>query len=185
MSRVVRTLSAVLFSLSICVPPPIQAQSESKAPAQQAPVDPTAAPQPQKLDKEQKKKLKKTLKELDTPYKQWLNEDVIYIISPEERQSFLQLATNEEREQFIEQFWLRRSANPDLPDNDFKEEHYRRIAYANEHYASGIPGWKTDRGRMYIMWGPPDEIEAHPTHPCIRDEASQAESVESAGRQRS
>ncbi len=107
----------------------------------------------QKLDKEQKKKLKKTLKELDTPYKQWLNEDVIYIISPEERQAFLQLATNEEREQFIEQFWLRRSANPDLPDNDFKEEHYRRIAYANEHFASGIPGWKTDRGRMYIMWG--------------------------------
>src|SRR3984957_18267134 len=130
MSRVVRTLSAVLFSLSICVPPPIQAQGEkSQAPATQAPVDPTAAPPPlQKLDKEQKKKLKKTLKELDTPYKQWLNEDVIYIISPEERQAFLQLATNEEREQFIEQFWLRRSANPDLPDNDFKEEHYRRIA---------------------------------------------------------
>ena len=163
MVRVVRTLSAVLFSLSICVPPPIQAQGESQAPAAQAPVDPTAAPKPQKLDKEARKKLKKTLKELDTPYKQWLNEDVIYIISPEERQSFLQLATNEEREQFIEQFWLRRSANPDLPDNDFKEEHYRRIAYANEHFASGIPGWKTDRGRMYIMWGPPDEIEAHPT----------------------
>jgi GWxTD domain-containing protein len=129
----------------------------------QAPPDPAAAPAPQKLDKEQKKKLKKTLKELDTPYKQWLNEDVVYIISPEERQSFLQLATNEEREQFIEQFWLRRSATPDLPDNDFKEEHYRRIAYTNEHFASGIPGWKTDRGRMYIMWGPPDEIEAHPT----------------------
>src|SRR5580692_7084944 len=163
MSRVVRTLSAVLFSLSICVPPPIHAQGESQAPAAPAPADPSAAPKPQKLDKEQRKKLKKTLKELDTPYKQWLNEDVIYIISPEERQAFLQLATNEEREQFIEQFWLRRSTNPDLPDNDFKEEHYRRIAYANEHFASGIPGWKTDRGRMYIMWGAPDEIEAHPT----------------------
>ena len=164
MFRVVRTLSAVLFSLSICVPPPIQAQGESQAPATQAPVDPAAAPPPlKKLDKEQKRKLKKTLKELDTPYKQWLNEDVIYIISPEERQAFLQLATNEEREQFIEQFWLRRSANPDLPDNDFKEEHYRRIAYANEHFASGIPGWKTDRGRMYIMWGPADEVESHPT----------------------
>ncbi len=125
--------------------------------------DPNAAPAPQKLDKEQKRKLKKTLKELDTPYKQWLNEDVIYIISPEERQAFLQLATNEEREQFIEQFWLRRSSNPDLPDNDFKEEHYRRIAYANEHFASGIPGWKTDRGRMYIMWGPADEVESHPS----------------------
>jgi GWxTD domain-containing protein len=125
--------------------------------------DPNPPPAPQKLDKEQKRKMKKTLKELDTPYKQWLNEDVIYIISPEERQAFLQLDTNEEREQFIEQFWLRRSSNPDLPDNDFKEEHYRRIAYTNEHFASGIPGWKTDRGRMYIMWGPADEVESHPS----------------------
>jgi len=125
--------------------------------------DPNVPPAPQKLDKERKRKMKKTLKELDTQYKQWLNEDVIYIISPEERQAFLQLDTNEEREQFIEQFWLRRSSNPDLPDNDFKEEHYRRIAYANEHFASGIPGWKADRGRMYIMWGPADEVESHPT----------------------
>ena len=107
--------------------------------------------------------MKKTLKELDTPYKTWLNEDVVYIISPDERTAFLQLETNEEREQFIEAFWLRRSSNPDLPDNDFKEEHYRRIAYANEHFASGIPGWKTDRGRIYIIWGKPDEIESHPT----------------------
>jgi GWxTD domain-containing protein len=155
MSRVVRTVVASLFSLVITVPP-IPAQEQQQA-------DPAAAPAPQKLDKEQKRKLKKTLKELDTPYKQWLNEDVVYIISPEERTAFLQLETNEEREQFIEQFWLRRSTNPDLPDNDFKEEHYRRIAYTNEHFASGIPGWKTDRGRMYIMWGPPDEIESHPT----------------------
>jgi len=107
--------------------------------------------------------MKKTLKELDGPYKTWLNEDVVYIISPDERTSFLQLGSNEEREQFIEAFWLRRSSNPDLPDNDFKEEHYRRIAYANEHFASGIPGWKTDRGRIYIIWGKPDEIESHPT----------------------
>src|SRR6202521_5829013 len=153
MPRVVRTLFVSIFSLAITIPP---------ASAQQA-QDPTAAPVPQKLDKEQKRKIKKTLKELDTPYKQWLSEDVVYIISPEERQAFLQLETNEEREQFIEQFWLRRSSNPDLPDNDFKEEHYRRIAYTNEHYASGIPGWKTDRGRMYIMWGPADEVESHPT----------------------
>jgi GWxTD domain-containing protein len=159
MSRVIRTLVASLFSLSIAIPP-IHANPRPQGEAKQT-QEPTGAPQ--KLDKEQRKKLKKTLKELDTPYKQWLNEDVIYIISPAERQSFLQLETNEEREQFIEQFWLRRSATPDLPDNDFKEEHYRRIAYANEHYASGIPGWKTDRGRMYIMWGPPDEIESHPT----------------------
>jgi len=155
MSRVVRTVVASLFSLAISIPPVHAQQPQAQ--------DPTAAPVPQKLDKEQRKKLKKTLKELDTPYKQWLSEDVIYIISPEERTAFLQLETNEEREQFIEQFWLRRSSNPDLPENDFKEEHYRRIAYANEHFASGVPGWKTDRGRMYIMWGPADEVESHPT----------------------
>jgi GWxTD domain-containing protein len=117
----------------------------------------------QKLTKEQKQKLKKTLKELDNSYKTWLSEDVTYIITPAERTAFLRLETNEEREQFIESFWLRRSSNPDLPDNDFKEEHYRRIAYANEHFASGKPGWMTDRGRIYIIWGKPDEIESHPT----------------------
>ena len=153
MLRLARATALSFLSLAIFAP---------LLPAQDA-QDPKAAPAPQKLDKQQKRKLKKSLKELDTPYKQWLNEDVVYIIAPEERQSFLQLETNEEREQFIEQFWLRRSSNPDLPDNDFKEEHYRRIAYTNEHFASGIPGWKTDRGRMYIMWGAADEVESHPT----------------------
>src|SRR3981081_2606892 len=153
MSRVVRTLFAFIFSIAIAV---------STISAQQA-QDPGATPAPPKTDKEAKRKMRKTLKELDNSYKQWLTEDVPYIISPEERNAFLQLDTNEEREQFIEQFWLRRSSNPDLPQNDFKEEHYRRIAYANEHFASGIPGWKTDRGRMYIMWGPADEVESHPT----------------------
>src|SRR6267143_213269 len=153
MLRVARTTVFSILSFAAITP---------ALPAQDA-RDPNPPPAPQKLDKEQKRKMKKTLKELDTPYKQWLNEDAVYIISPEERQAFLQLDTNEEREQFIEQFWLRRSSNPDLPDNDFKEEHYRRIAYANEHFASGIPGWKTDRGRMYIMWGPADEVESHPT----------------------
>src|SRR5690348_1812705 len=156
MSRVFRTVFASVFSLAICLPVAFAQQAQD-------PQDPNAMPAPKRLDKETKKKMKRTLKELDNAYKQWLTEDVTYIITPEERNAFLQLDTNEEREQFIEQFWLRRSSNPDLPDNDFKEEHYRRIAYANEHYASGIPGWKTDRGRMYIMWGPPDEIESHPT----------------------
>jgi GWxTD domain-containing protein len=153
MSRVARTLFAAVFSISMCIPP-VSAQQEQ---------DPSALPVPKKLDKETKRRMRKTLKELDSAYRQWLTEDVTYIISPEERNAFLQLDTNEEREQFIEQFWLRRSGNPDLPENDFKEEHYRRIAYANEHFASGIPGWKTDRGRMYIMWGPADEVESHPT----------------------
>jgi GWxTD domain-containing protein len=153
MPRAVRLLFASLFSIAVAIPPMFAQQAQGQ----------DASSAPRKLDKEQKKKIKKSLKELEGPYKQWLSEDVIYIISPEERSAFLQLETNEEREQFIEQFWLRRSSNPDLPDNDFKEEHYRRIAYANEHYASGIPGWKTDRGHMYIVWGPPDEIESHPT----------------------
>src|SRR5271155_5127758 len=155
MSRAIRSVFASLFSVSLR-PPPLVAQQPQVQ-------DPPAQIAHQNLDKEQKKKMKRTLKELDSSYRVWLNEDVVYIISPDERNAFLQLATNEEREQFIEQFWLRRSSNPDLPDNDFKEEHYRRIAYANEHFASGIPGWKTDRGRMYIMWGPADEVDSHPT----------------------
>src|SRR6201997_244957 len=156
MSKFLSSLSAVVTSFVLLSLPLTAQQSQEQA-------SPDSIPQNQKLSKEQKQKMKKTLKELDTPYKQWLNEDVVYIITPEERSAFLQLETNEEREQFIEQFWLRRSGNPDLPENDFKEEHYRRIAYANEQFASGIPGWKTDRGRIYITYGPPDERETHPS----------------------
>jgi GWxTD domain-containing protein len=108
-----------------------------------------------------KKNLRKLEKELATPYKKWLEEEVPYIITDDERSAFLQLQTNEEREQFIEAFWQRRDATPDTIENEFKEEHYRRIAYANERFSSGIPGWRTDRGRIYIMWGKPDEIESH------------------------
>jgi len=114
-------------------------------------------------EKERKKREAKLRKELETPYRKWLNEDVGYIISDEERKAFRNLNTDEEREQFIEQFWLRRDPTPDTQENEFKEEHYRRIAYANERFASGIPGWKTDRGRIYITFGPPDEIESHPS----------------------
>jgi len=114
-----------------------------------------------KTDDKGKKNLRKLEKELATPYKKWLEEEVPYIITDEERSAFLQLQTNEEREQFIEAFWQRRDPTPDTVENEFKEEHYRRIAYANERFSSGIPGWRTDRGRIYIMWGPPDEIESH------------------------
>src|SRR5436853_2772329 len=114
-------------------------------------------------DKEKKRREAKLRKELETPYRKWLNEDVAYIITDEERATFKRLQTDEEREQFIEQFWLRRDPTPDTVENEFKEEHYRRIAYANEHYASGIPGWKTDRGRIYITFGAPDEKETHPS----------------------
>jgi GWxTD domain-containing protein len=114
-------------------------------------------------EKEKRRREAKLRKELETPYKKWLTEDVAYIITDEERQAFKRLATDDEREQFIEGFWLRRDPTPDTAENEFKEEHYRRIAYANERYASGIPGWKADRGRIYITFGPPDEIESHPS----------------------
>src|SRR5580704_15141075 len=98
-------------------------------------------------EKEKKKQDEKRRKELETPYKKWLNEDVVYIITDDEKKTFTHLQTDEERENFIESFWLRRDPTPDTEENEYREEHYRRIAYANEHYASGIPGWKTDRGR--------------------------------------
>jgi GWxTD domain-containing protein len=112
-------------------------------------------------EREKKKNEEKLRKELESPYRKWLTEDVAYIITQEERDAFKKLQTDDEREQFIEQFWLRRDPTPDTEENEFKEEHYRRIAYANEHFASGIPGWKTDRGRIYIMYGPPDDIDDH------------------------
>jgi GWxTD domain-containing protein len=96
-------------------------------------------------------------------YKRWMDEDVRWIITDEERKTFNALKTDDEREQFIEQFWLRRDPDPDTDVNEYREDYYQRIAYANEHYTSGIPGWKTDRGRMYIMFGKPDQIESHPS----------------------
>ncbi|HEX6503364.1 MAG TPA: GWxTD domain-containing protein [Terriglobales bacterium] len=116
------------------------------------------------LTEKQKKANAKALKqELGKTYKKWLDEDVRWIITDEERAAFKELSNDEERDQFIEAFWARRDPTPDTPENEFKEEHYRRIAYANEHFAAGIPGWKTDRGRIYIMYGPADEIESHPS----------------------
>ena len=114
-------------------------------------------------DKEKKANEKRFKQEVSGSYKKWLDEDVRWIITDEERSAFRQLSNDEERDQFIEAFWQRRDPTPDTIENEFKEEHYRRIAYANEHFAAGIPGWKTDRGRMYIMWGPADEVESHPS----------------------
>ena len=113
--------------------------------------------------KELKKRQKKLAKELGNPDQDWLESVVPDIITEPERRAFLELSTNEEREQFIEIFWDKRNPDPESPINAFKEEHYRRLAYADEHFASGIPGRKTDRGRIYIIWGPPDEIDSHPT----------------------
>ena len=122
--------------------------------------DPLKRPLSEKQRKENDKRFKQ---EVSGSYKKWLNEDVAYIITDEERAAFKQLSNDEERDNFIEAFWQRRDPTPDTVENEFKEEHYRRIAYANEHYAAGIPGWKSDRGRIYIVYGPPDEIESHPS----------------------
>jgi GWxTD domain-containing protein len=122
--------------------------------------DPLKRPISEKQKKENAKALKQ---ELSKTYKKWLDEDVVYIISDEERKAFKQLSNDEERDQFIEAFWQRRDPTPDTEENEFKEEHYRRIEYANEHFPAGIPGWKTDRGRIYIMYGPADEIDSHPS----------------------
>jgi len=114
-------------------------------------------------DQDPSEKPRNVKPELKKAYKDWLDKDVAYIITDEERKAFKKLETDDEREHFIEEFWRRRDPDPDTDENEYREEYYERIAYANEHYASGIPGWKTDRGRIYIMYGKPDELETHPS----------------------
>jgi GWxTD domain-containing protein len=114
-------------------------------------------------NKESKKKQKQPKESLKSVYKRWIDEDVRWIITDEENKTFKALKTDDEREQFIEQFWLRRDPDPDTDSNEYREEYYQRIAYANEKFTSGIPGWKTDRGRIYVMFGKPDQIESHPS----------------------
>jgi GWxTD domain-containing protein len=118
--------------------------------------------QSQKQSQDPSEKERKVKPELKKAYKDWLDKDVTYIITDEERKAFKKLATDDEREHFIEEFWRRRDPDPDTDENEFKEEYYERIAYANENFASGIPGWKTDRGRIWIMYGKPDGRETHP-----------------------
>jgi GWxTD domain-containing protein len=159
MDRIRLSIVCVSISIAVCLIAAGQStdsqQDKDKAQVLQETV---ARPLTEKQKKRKEAQLKR---ELESPYRKWLNEDVTYIITDEERSAFKRLQTDEEREQFIESFWLRRDPTPDTIENEFKEEHYRRIAYANEHYASGIPGWKTDRGRIYIVYGPPDEIDDH------------------------
>lgn len=112
-------------------------------------------------DKEKFKQQKDLRQELHGTYKTWLDVDVRWIITDQERKAFKSLSNDEERDAFIEQFWQRRNPDPDSPENTFREEHYRRIAYANEHFPAGKPGWMTDRGMIYIKFGAPDDIESH------------------------
>jgi GWxTD domain-containing protein len=155
--------------------PPSSSTPVSKAPGTDTPASSAAAgSQAQSVDEvdplkrapsvKQKKQQKAALKvELSRVYKKWLNVDVVWIITDQERAAFKQLSNDEERDNFIEAFWQRRDPTPDTEENEYKEEHYRRIAYANEHFAAGIPGWKSDRGRIYIMYGPADEVDTHPS----------------------
>jgi GWxTD domain-containing protein len=126
----------------------------------------TEQPDPLKrplTDKEKIAQQKALRQELKGEYKKWVDEDVRWIITDQELQSFKSLSNDEERDQFIENFWLRRNPNPDSPENEYREEHYARIAYANEHFAAGKPGWRTDRGHIYIAFGKPDNIDSHPS----------------------
>ena len=167
--------SSVFLMVATGIALPANAQSD-KLPAN---IDPqsgatvTSSPAPatdeidplkrQPTDKKKKQQGKALKVELSKVYKKWLNEDVVWIITDQERAAFKQLSNDEERDNFIEAFWQRRDPTPDTEENEYKEEHYRRIAYANEHFAAGIPGWKTDRGRIYIMYGPADEVSGSPS----------------------
>ena len=166
-----RFLFAALSCSLVCYPakalsgqqaanPPAGAQQAQPAASQDQEVDPLKR---ERSDKEKFAAQKALKQELKGAYKTWLTQDVAWIISDEESKSFKSLSNDEERDAFIEQFWLRRNPNPDSPDNEFREEHYRRIAYANEHFAAGKPGWKTDRGHIYIAYGKPDNIDSHPS----------------------
>ena len=146
----------VLFVFSACLAWPVYSIAKERAASQESSVGSTNR-------KESQRREKKLAKEMGPAYGAWLRDEVPDIITEDERRAFLELSTNEEREQFVEIFWNRRNPEPESPVNSVKEEHYRRLAYADEHFASGIPGRKTDRGRIYIIWGPPDEIESHPT----------------------
>jgi GWxTD domain-containing protein len=137
-----------------------QTDGVTKGPVTVEKPDPLKRPRSDKEIRDQQKALKAELKGV---YKKWVDEDVRWIITDQELQAFKSLSNDEERDQFIENFWLRRNPNPDSPENEFREEHYARIAYANDHFAAGKPGWRTDRGHIYIAYGKPDNIDAHPS----------------------
>ncbi|HTH51011.1 MAG TPA: GWxTD domain-containing protein [Pyrinomonadaceae bacterium] len=140
--RLLAPLALALTAMSVSAQPPDKSKKPSTDPSEKA---------------------RNVKPELKAVYKKWLDNDVDYIITEQERKAFKALQTDEERENFIENFWRRRDPDPDTEENEFRDQYYERIAYANEHYTSGIPGWKTDRGRIYITWGKPDGVESHPS----------------------
>jgi GWxTD domain-containing protein len=157
---------AIAFGAFLAIPSIHAQQADSQATAQDQSSQDQSAQDPLKRqlsDKERFKQQKELKQELHGIYKKWVDEDVHWIITDQELKAFKSLSNDEERDQFIEAFWQRRNPNPDSPENEFREEHYRRIAYANEHFAAGKPGWKTDRGHIYIAFGKPDSIDSHPS----------------------
>src|SRR5437870_3565761 len=156
--RFSRSISLVLSILVVAILAFGQQSKEQKSAQQE--VDPLNR---QISPEQQKKNAKRFKQEVGESYKKWLDNDVRWIITGEELNAFKSLSNDEERDNFIEQFWLRRDPTPDTVENEYKEEHYRRIAYANEHFASGVQGWRTDRGRTYIVFGPADSIDSHPS----------------------
>ncbi len=142
-------LALIAFSLAGI---DLQAQTSDTAANEAVQSDPLQRPRPGKRHANKGEK----------SYIDWPDKEVPYIITAEERDAFKKLTNDTEREIFIEQFWRRRDPTPDTEENEYKEEYYRRVAFANERFTAGVPGWKTDRGRIYIIHGAPDSIEAHP-----------------------
>jgi GWxTD domain-containing protein len=167
MLRTRKFFSVLMLGSAFVVAVPVLAgqssMSDPTPPANQTAPAQTPDPlQRQLSDKERFQQQKELKHELHGAYKKWVDEDVRWIITDQELKAFKSLSNDEERDAFIENFWQRRNPSPDSPENEFREEHYRRIAYANEHFAAGKPGWKTDRGHIYISFGKPDSIESHP-----------------------
>jgi GWxTD domain-containing protein len=163
-----RVRVALFLTLALSLTGPLVAQDQPSQPAasgdQNATPDNQVDPLKRPLsDKERFKQQKELKQELKGPYKKWVDEDVRWIITDQELKAFKSLSNDEERDNFIENFWQRRNPSPDSPENTYREEHYRRIAYANEHFAAGKPGWMTDRGHIYIAFGPPDSTDSHPS----------------------
>jgi len=144
---------------------PAQDQSAREKSTSPPPASPAAQqddPLKRPLPSKKKRSGKDAMSKVESAYKHW-PEEVQWIITDEERQAFQLLSNDEEREHFVEIFWQHRDPTPDTVENEFRDEYFRRVVYANERFSAGIPGAKTDRGRIYIVYGPPDEIEAHPS----------------------
>ena len=164
-----RVRIALLLTFALTLPGTLAVQGLAQA-GQPSTGDQNASPDNQVnplqrplSDKDKFKQQRELRNELKGPYKRWIDEDVRWIITDQELKAFKSLSNDEERDNFIEQFWQRRNPSPDSPENTYREEVYARIAYANEHFAAGMPGWKTDRGHIYIAYGKPDSIESHPS----------------------